>query len=364
MSKITIIGAGKTGRGFVGRLLAESKTEFALIDKDKALVDSLNKAPFTVSFFGNVREPMKVDGYKAYTWDNADFSDTELIFVSVCGGNLSDVGAELKKRLSKDKPYYVITCENYSKPAQKLKDAIGMDNVCVSEATVFCTTIENKDIENKDLDISSENYPYLQCNAELLEGYVPPVQSIRPISEFGNFLTRKLFTYNAASCVIAYLGWLVGYTDYASAANDEKILSLLDQNYIITNRVLCKEFGYDKKDQDEFALLSRNKFTDKTISDTVARNAREPQRKLGKTERVIGPMLVMHKYGEDTSILEMTAAAMLMYDNDGEDEWRKIREENTPADILQNICGLEKGSVLSDNILSYYEKFQKEKKLC
>ena len=359
MSKITVIGAGKTGRGFIGRLISESGLEFSFVDKDKALVENLNKENFKVSFFGNVREPETVKNYRAYTWENADFSDSELILVSVCGGNLQDVGKELSVRLSKNKAYYIITCENYSNPAGKLKEAIGLDNVYVSEATVFCTTIEDS-----GLNISSENYPYLQCNAKLLGGYVPEVKAIKPVDEFGNFLTRKLFTYNAASCIIAYLGWLSGYTDYAEAANDKKILELLDKNYEITNRVLCKEFGYDEKDQAEFALLSRNKFTDKTISDTVARNAREPQRKLGKAERIIGPMIVIDKYGEDTSILEKTAAAMLLYDNDGEDEWRKIKSENSPEEILEKICGLDRESRLFKNILSVYNGLHSKKELC
>lgn len=360
MSKITVIGAGKTGRGFIGRLLAENNTAFSFVDKDAELVSKLAEdKKFEVSYFGNVREKTTVSDFNITTWEDADFSDTELIFVSVCGGNLKDVGAELKKRLNPEKKYYIITCENYSNPAGVLKEAIGMENIAVSEATVFCTTIENS-----GLNISSENYPYLQCNADLLEGYVPEVSSVKPVENFGNFLTRKLFTYNAASCVIAYLGWLLGYSDYGEAANDERILKLLDKNYEVTNRVLCKEFGYDEDDQKEFAQLSKNKFTDKTIVDTVARNAREPQRKLGKSERIVGPMLVINKYGEDTSVLSMTAAAMLMYENDGEDAWDEIRNNNTPGEILEKICEIQKGSDLYNEILSYYDKFQKEKTLC
>jgi len=354
MSKITIIGAGKTGRGFIGRLAAEKNAEITFIDKNEALVKELNEQKsFAVSYFGGVREDMEVSGYKAYTWENADFSDAELIIVSVCGSNLKDVGAELAKRLDKDKHYYIITAENYSKPSKVLKEAIGLTNISVSESTVFCTTIENGGI-----NISSENYPYLQCDADLLEGYVPEIETIKPVHEFGNFLTRKLFTYNAASCVIAYLGYLKGYTDYAQAANDSDILELLDKNYEVTNRVLCKEFGYDEADQEEFAQLSKNKFCDKTIVDTVARNAREPQRKLGKTERIIGPMLLIDKYGEDTSVLVHTAAAMLHYDNEGEDAWRAIRSENTPGEILENICGLEKESGLYKKILKAYEEIE------
>ena len=49
--KIAMIGAGKTGRGFIGRLLAEDKKEIYFIDKDASLVDALNeKKSFAVSF--------------------------------------------------------------------------------------------------------------------------------------------------------------------------------------------------------------------------------------------------------------------------------------------------------------------------
>lgn len=356
MSKITIIGAGKTGRGFIGRLLAEDGIEFSLVDSDTLLVDELNKKAFEVSFFGNVREKIKVDRYTAYTWEDASFDDTDLIFVSVGGTNLNDVGAALKSRLDSNKKYYIITCENCSNPSGRLKEAIGLENVCVSEATVFCTTIENGNI-----DISSENYPYLQCNADLLCGYIPPVSGVKPVAEFGNFLTRKLFTYNAASCVIAYLGWYMGYTDYAKAANDEEILKLLDENYEITNRVLCKEFGYDQKDQEEFALLSKKKFCDKTITDTVARNAREPQRKLGADERIIGPMKLIYKYGEAPDVLIKTAAAALMYD-DG-DEWLKIKTEKSVEQILESICGLTEEDELYVRILKEYNAMKQERKI-
>ena len=353
MSRIIVIGAGKTGRGFIGRLLKEANQEIVFVDKNEQLVNQLNEQKeFEVRFFGGVRESYKVDNFMAYTWENEElkdiFAQEELIFVSVGGQNLKDVGSELKKVLSQDKHYYIITAENASKPSVVLKESIGMEKISVSESTVFCTTIEDEGIH-----INSENYPYLQCNAELLEGYVPDIKTVKTISNFSDFLTRKLYTYNAASCVIAYLGWKKGYTNYADAANDEEILQLLDQNYEVTNRVLCQEFGYDPEDQKEFAQLSKNKFCDRTIVDTVARNARDPQRKLAAEERIIGPIKLMYKYGEDASVLERTAAAAIAYDNDGEDAWRKIKEEKTTEEILTDICGLEAGSEIYENILKF-----------
>lgn len=349
MSKIVVIGAGKTGRGFIGRLLRETGEEILFIDKNEELVTQLNnEKEFQIRFFGNVREPYVVDHFTACTWENADLRDAELIFVSVGGQNLPDVGAKLSEKLADDRHYYIITAENASKPSETLKAAIGKTNISVSESTVFCTTIEEG-----ALSINSENYPYLQCNAELLDGYVPAAKTIKPIDHFSNFLTRKLYTYNAASCVIAYLGWIKGYTNYADAANDEEILKLLDANYAVTNKVLCAEYGYEEQDQQEFAALSKAKFCDRTIVDTVARNARDPQRKLAGAERIIGPIKLLHKYGEDASVLEKTAAAAILYDNDGEDAWKAIKAEKTPEQILTDICGLDSESEIFKNIMTY-----------
>lgn len=345
MSKIAIIGAGKTGRGFLGRLLQEANQEVIFIDQDAELIEKLNReGAFLVHFFGNTREPMQVSNYRAYTWEQAELEDATLIFVSVGGQNLKDVGAHLQSVLQPDIHYNIITAENASHPAQTLKEAIGKDNISVSESTVFCTTIEKE-----GLDIHSENYPYLQYNADLLEGEIPNISQIKPVTNFADFLTRKLYTYNAASCVIAYMGWLFGYENYGDAANDERILQMLDENYQVTNCVLCKEFGYDKKDQEEFAALSKVKFCDRTIIDTVARNARDPKRKLAAGERILGPMRLIYQYGKDSTVLEKTCAAAILYDRDA---------EKTPEQILQDVCGLMPEEELYQRVLKYVKEFR------
>ena len=341
--KITIIGAGKTGRGFLARLL--NGEEITFIDKNASLIEALNeKKSFSVSYFGNKKPECTVSFKNAYTWENVSGIDADIIFVSVGGSNLADVGAELKKYIKSSQR--IIVCENASKPAKKLCDAIGIDGVMVSESTVFCTTIEGE-----GLNINSEWYPYLQFDAEPMKEYLPELKNIKPVFDFGNFLTRKLYTYNSASCIIAYLGYQKGYTVYSDAANDEEILGLLDKNYAIINECMCLEYGYDRDDQREFALLSRDKFTDKTIVDTIARNAREPQRKIGSIERVVGPLLLEEKYGKDTSVLEMTLAAMLLYNPEAETEWNEMISSRGFGGILTSLAGLSEESELYKRVL-------------
>lgn len=67
MTKAAIVGAGKTGRGFLARLLKESGAEIAFIDKNEELVKQLNeKKSFNISFFTD-REDMLISDYTAYT---------------------------------------------------------------------------------------------------------------------------------------------------------------------------------------------------------------------------------------------------------------------------------------------------------
>ncbi len=349
MNKVAIIGAGKTGRGFIARLAAESSINVCFIDKDESLISSLRTAgSFRISYFGNVREETIISGYTACTWADADLTDADLIFVSVGGQNLNDAGAALAEKLPADAKCAIICCENASSPAEKLKKAMGRNDIPVSEATVFCTTIENGGI-----NIASENYPYLQCDRQRLGGFIPFIKAVKPVDNFADFLTRKLFTYNSASCVIAYLGAAKGYESYADAANDLTILALLDRNYTETNKAMCAEFGYTADDQAEFALLSRTKFTSREIIDTVERNARDVARKLAPGERILGIMGLMDKHGADAAVMEMTVAAAIIYTLDP--KWNAYKAEHSPEDILSNFCGITDEARIT-RILNYVSR--------
>ena len=117
------------------------------------------------------------------------------------------------------------------------------------------------------------------------------------------------------------------------------------------NACICKEYGYEEQDQKEFALLSRDKFTDRTLVDTVARNAREPQRKITRTERIVAPMLLEQKYGMDSSILEKTLAAALLYTPAEETEWNAMLEKMGYEGVLCEVCGLDPSSAIYARVL-------------
>jgi len=360
-NKAVIIGAGNTGRGFIARLARESGYNILFIDKDKSLVRRLNEEKqYRIDFFGDIRPSFEIDRYRAVDWENTDIDDIaedDIIFVSVGGRNLKEAGEQFKK-FTGNGIFQVIVCENAVNAAQTFKDAAGGGivggriNLLVSEGTVFCTSVESE-----GLNILSEDYPYLQYDVEAFDNNSVAIHGLVPVIGFEDFLKRKFYTYNAASCIITYLGWIKGYKLFGEAANDPDILRMLDINYAETNMALCAEYGYSEKDQREFALISREKFCDKNIIDTIERNARDPYRKITPEERIVGTLRFIEKHGGNTQVLEMTLAAMLMYDRD--EEWNLIKETKSDERILSEICGFSKDLPRIKRIIQCREYFEK-----
>lgn len=373
---IAVIGAGKTGRGFIGRLLQEDGRPFLMFDNNNSLVEKLkNAGEFEVEFFGGVREPVQIKDFAVEHTGNTGacelLGQVKAVFVSVGGSNIVEVGhwlGQVFERRLKDNNLECsfITCENANNPAEKLKDSFlsvlsAGDRETAeklygfSEATVFCTTIEDKEMP---LNIKSENYPRLQCDAAPLKGNLPPIKGLRLVEGFENFLLRKLYTYNAASAAISYLGWLKGYKLYSDAANDNDILLLLNELYTEVGKALCKAHGYTEEDQMEFAELSLKKFRDRTIADSIERNAREPHRKLAFNERIIGPARLIQEYGGNTRPLEITAAAALLYDDPADKVWTGLKDSLGPEKILEQISKLDKASLIVKRIMECYRNLK------
>lgn len=303
--KIAIVGAGQTGRGFLARLFAP-QAELTLIDRDAALIDRLRAAGgYRVRFFDGT-QPMRIEGYAALHTDDAAcraaLKAADAVFVSVRPENLREAGEWLAARVPEATS--VVACENAPLPAAGLGG--GLDARAASGA-IFCTTVNDGDI-----DIAGENYPSLFVSVQGSNGALG-LSHIEYVGDFAVLMQRKLYTYNAASAIIAYLGIEKGFLEYADAANDPVIDGLLDIFYGEVNRAVCARYGVDEAAQRDFAALSKRKFQNRAIADSIERNAASPARKLGRDERIIAPALLIRAHGGTARPLIETAAAALSY---------------------------------------------------
>ncbi len=364
-----IFGAGKIARGFVGHLLYLSHIDFCFVEKFDGLADSINeRGQYLVNVLGAPDKNTVVTNAKAYKFNESDkiaeaIANADCVFDAVGGKNLGEIipflikGIELRAKTN-NKPMNIITCENWKKPADILKDGIEagispdcleyfQNNVGVTEAVIMRSAIESTpDMLEKDpLVVNVQNFWKFPFDASRIKAPMPEgMMCLEPITEFSGFLERKFYTYNAANGTTSFVGAVLGYKYIADAAHDERILKLLDGVYTETATALSKKHKFPFDEQWEFTRTSLNKLQDRNIVDYIERNARDPMRKLGKDDRLIGSARLCLEYGVKPENLSVAIACAIHY-NEPTDEFavklKEIRENEGYDAVLEKVCEID-----------------------
>ena len=356
MIDTVILGGGQTGRGFIGRLLFESGIPFVIIDKNRALIDALNrKSSYTIRFF-SAKSSVIVNGFEAFHTSSVNASEAiqnaKNIFISVGAENLETAARYLFE--NRACPQNIILCENAINPSmilrENFKNASNYPKINFVETAIFCTTMN---MQNDSVDICSEEYHKLPYDKKSATGCLFKTPFFEPEAHFEILLKRKIYTYNAASAIIAYNGWHLGYSAYADAANDPEIQKALNDFYSAINHAICAEYSIAPYVQREFSKMSLSKFANPNINDSIERNARQPLRKLGPDERISFPMKLLLKYGLDIQPLCKTAALAVLYGEKNEPDWVKRYGTGQAGIVFSFISGITDKTVIDSINFSY-----------
>lgn len=362
-----IFGAGKIARGFIAHLLSLSDIDFVFVEKADALADLINeREQYTINILGAPEKNYVVKNAKALKFSQEKeiieaIAEADVVFDAVGGKNLQEIVPFYIKGIEKkaEKGGYLnfVTCENWKEPARILKEGVEagiapeareyLDNyVGFTESVIMRSGIEApKELLKKDpLIVNVQNYWHLPVDAARVKGFLPDIKYMEHLTGFAGFLERKFYTYNAANGTTSFVGALLGYKVLAEAAHDERILKLLDGVYQETGKALSMKHGISLEEQMAFAETSLNKLQDYTIVDSIERNARDPQRKLGKDDRLVGSARMVLSCGIRPENL-CTAIACAIYYRNPEDSSavaleKVVKEEGIDA-VLEKICGIE-----------------------
>ena len=364
-----IFGAGKIARGFVGHLLYLSGIEFTFVEKVDSLVDLINeRKQYLVNILGDDSKNTVVKGVKALKFTQSEeiadvIAKADCIFDAVGGKNLGEIVPFLTKGIEKraevnPKPLNIITCENWKLPADILRKGISEQiseqyrsffeqNVGITEAVIMRSAIESTpDMIAKDpLVVNVQDFWEFPFDASRLKAPMPDgMICLKPIYEFTGFLERKFYTYNAANGTTSFVGALLGYKYIADAAHDERILKLLDGVYTETATALSRKHNFPFDEQWAFTRTSLRKLQDRNIVDYIERNARDPMRKLGKDDRLVGSARLCLEYGVKPENLAVAIACAMHY-NEPTDEFAlqltQLRATEGYDVILEKVCSLD-----------------------
>lgn len=355
MAQAIIFGAGKIARGFLGQLLFDAKVSFAFIEKGEALVEQMRaRGRYTVNVLGAPEKSEVIDHYEIVsTEDRAGIAramgDAEVVFTAIGGKNLVETAPVIAYALqcALPRPLNVITCENWKQPADLLKQAVLRYAPEIAagfaESVVMRSAIEPdaRDLQADPLMVNVQNYWRLPVDRDALIAPLPAIAGVEPIGDFRGFLERKFYTYNAANGTVSYLGALLHHQRIADAARDERIAQILELVYLETGRALAAKYGIPLEEQLAFAGTSRAKLRDRVIVDNIERNARDPLRKLGPEDRLVGSARLAMSYHIAPEGLATAIAAAIHYENAQDPaavQLKSLREARGTGAVLREIC--------------------------
>lgn len=373
-----IFGGGKIARGFIAQLLSRSGYHITFVEISEVLVRALNeKGTYYVNVMGNPKESQWIRGFTCIQLSDIPgiaeaLKNADIVFTSVGGKNLdglAEIIAEAYGSLEEEdweREFTIVTCENWKEPADQLKNGIlevlgdsrageaFRARVGVSEAVIMRSGVEAAE-EVRQIDenaVSVTDFWELPIDKDRMKGKLPAFEGVNYKENFTGFLQQKLFTFNTTNAAIAYLGRLRGIELLSKAANDPEIVELVEQIHQEINPAIAREMGIELKAQEAFAEKALKKYQDLSVTDFTERHGRDPIRKLGPSDRIVGTIRLAEKQGILCKGLAAVLAAALYYPADNPaDPTAQILEEMRKSQgidrVLEEICKIKPGEQLA-----------------
>jgi len=369
--KAVQFGAGNIGRGFIAQLFYESGYEVVFVDVVDELLRLINQhGCYPIYIVGDDPQTVEISGIRAVDGKDIDTAAEEILGASiVCtavGVNVLNRiapaiagGIRLRAEKDVDEPLNIIICENLlnakdimrgyileylpGEYVDYLNSHIGIVESVVSRMVPVMTDEQRR---QDPLSIYVEAYKKLPVDRNGFVGAVPAITGLEPKGNFGAYVERKLFTHNLGHAAFAYLGYLRGYEYIYQAVADPVVSAVVKSALDETGRALIAKHGFTFVEHQEHIDDLLYRFSNRALGDTVARVGRDPIRKLGPDDRLIGGMKLAFEYGISPERTSLAAAAAVLYDNPEDEAAMKIqsmlKSRGTDA-VFKEICGIEPG---------------------
>ncbi|GAA4500820.1 mannitol-1-phosphate 5-dehydrogenase [Pseudaeromonas paramecii] len=373
-------GAGNIGRGFIGKLLAESGAELAFADANHQLVDQLNHAQqYRVHVVGAqhqidvINRIVAVDANSEAVIDQIRHAD--LITTAVGPQVLEKIASTLARglQLRFDEPNLaplnIIACENMVRGTAHLKAAVlaclpeqyhGRLEQCVGFVDSAVDRIVPPAAANDadPLEVTVESFSEWIVDKDQFRGPIPQVAGMELTDNLIAFVERKLFTLNTGHIVTAYLGNLAGYQTIREAIADPQIRQTVKRAMEQSGEVLVRRYGFDRQLHGAYIEKILGRFANPYLVDEIERVGRQPLRKLGPADRLVKPLLGTLEYGLPNDALLEGIAAALCYRNAADPQALELQGWIAEFGVLDALCratGLAADSAEAARIVQRYQ---------
>ncbi len=385
MSKKAVqFGAGNIGRGFLGQLFFETGYETTFVDVVEETIKALNERH---------EYPLRIVGEEAYTLTignasalnsmnvpavaqaiaEADFAATA-VGVPILPRIAPTLAAGIAKRFENPDaaPLNFIVCENMIDAGPYLREEVRKhldpkfhaaldEKVGFVEASIGrMVPIMTEKEKNEDiLLVCVEPYCQLPVDAHGFKGPIPELKNMKPMDKFGAYVERKLFVHNMSHAVASYIGYLRGHEYIWQAIQDPVVRGIAEAALEETCAGMSAKHGLDLAALQEHARDLIHRYQNKALGDQVARISKDPIRKLGPKDRLIGSALMCLEQGIQPVHVAMGAAAALRFDYPDDPAAQRVQaliKEKGVEGVFREICHIEPDSPLAQLIIQQMEQ--------
>lgn len=360
-------GAGNIGRGFLGQLYWQSGWETVFVDVVDAVVAALNeRGAYTLQVVDEHCEALTIDRVRAIHGRDTEavaeaIADCDLASTAVGVRALPNIAPSLAAGLARRaqrsaEPLNVVVCENLLDAAHRLREGVlaaasPAARAFIAERVGFVSTVVSRmvpivpdEVRARDpLYVAVEAYCTLPVDATAFVGGIPPIQGFLPVPNIAAHEERKLFCHNCGHALCAYAGHQKGLTYIAEAITETSVRSLVLGGLAETGQALIAKHGFDPAEHQAHVDDLLRRFANRSLGDTIARVGRDPIRKLGRHDRLVGAaLLCLDKGIQPRRIIEGIRAA-LAYDRCDDPEAQRLQEMLRSRGlhaVLSEVCGL------------------------
>jgi mannitol-1-phosphate 5-dehydrogenase len=371
-------GAGNIGRGFVGLLLHRAGHEVVFVDVVDTLVDALNSTPtYLVREVGRHSAEERVGGYRAVdsrTHERpavADVAGADILTTAVGTTNLKLVApiiaAGLRSRRAGAAPLVVMACENAINATDllvgHLRHLVPADEWPeLAAKAVFANTAVDRIVPAQPpglgLDVTVETYFEWVIERRAFRGREPSIPGVTWVDDLAPYIERKLFTVNTGHAATAYHGFVRGIEKVSEALADVEVRTAVEGVLAETKQLLVAKHEFTAEAQQAYVDKILQRFASPYLTDTVERVARQPLRKLSRSERLIGPAAELAERGTRPEHLLATVEATLSFavpDDPESVELQQVLRTLPAAEATQRITGLRPADPLYADVLAVLE---------
>ncbi len=363
--KVVVFGAGATGRGHVGLLAWQAGAQMVFADTDAELIVRLQKAGgYRVDLFdGRSAQPVEVLGARFLDARQREavareVAGASLVLTSVFDQNLADVAitvaraAALCLEAGRVAPLNFIACENMQNSSSTLgRHALGRlegpaRDYC-REHFGFPDCMISRVVprpEPDPLGITAEAYNEWTARREDFKGqplaWLPALQLV---DNQDARLERKLFMHNGGHAVCGYFGFHYGHQFVHEAVRDPRVVEAVVGACDQIGEVVRRKHGFPAESIEEYKQDLYHRGAIPEMRDPILRVVRQPLRKLGPHERLLGPARLAPGYGVPRDKIVRGIAAVLKYQHPADPqsvEMQKMIAEQGLAPTLRTVSQL------------------------